>query len=364
MPTFTPNQLRGIGAKILEAVGTPKELAERVADSLVKSNLMGIDSHGILRVVEYSEYVERGEIVPWARPTIVRETLSTALMDGHWGFGQVAAEFAMKLCIEKCKDTSISTVGIFNCNHIGNLGEYALMAAEQGMIGIVMCSSGPPGGLVVPYGGKARRLATNPLSVAAPTGTKNPFLMDFSTSMVSEGKVRVKYYNREKIPLGWIVDENGRPTDNPADLYYIKNDVVSGESYRGAILPSGGHKGYALSLLIDIFGGILTTSGCAFNEGYKKFQNGVFMITVGIDSFVSLKEFKERIDAQFSNVKSSPPAVGYNEVLLPGELEFRTKERKVKEGIQIPEKVWQDIIRIAKKAGIYKNLEKIVSKAD
>ena len=335
MPTFTPDQLRRITARIFEATGAPRDEAKRVAASLVKSNLMGHDSHGIVRILQYVNEIRTGQIKLGAKIEVVRETSSTALIDGHWGFGQVIAQEAMKMAIEKAKAASISSVGVFHCNHIGRLGEYSMMAAEQDMIGIIVCNTGPKGGWMAPHGGTARRLSTNPISVALPAGEMKPFLLDFATTVVAEGKVRVKRFRGEKVPTGWILDKNGRPTNDPEDLYR-----------GGTLLPFGGHKGYAFALLIDILGGVLTGAGFTSSEEYME-GNGTFMMVINISRFMSLKEFKEGVDALFKAIKDTPTAPGYAEVFIPGEPEFKTEEKRRREGIFVSDETWQGIVKVA-----------------
>jgi len=347
MPTFTASQLRNLGTRVFEALGTPSNEAKRVADSLVKANLAGHDSHGVIRIPQYVNGIKRGQIKPGAKIEVVKESPSTALLDGNWGFGQVIAEKGMKMVIEKAKAHSISAVGLFHCNHIGRLGEYSLMAAEQDMIGIVVCNAGPPGGNTAPYGGRARRLSTDPISAAVPAWKSKPFLLDFATSVVAEGKLRIKYYRGEKVPRGWIIDKEGRPTTDPKDFYE-----------GGAVLPFGDHKGYALSLLIDILGGALTGGGCVSSKEFVG-GNGTLMIAINISSFTPLQEFKERTDALFEAIKETPTAMGFKEVLVPGEPEFRTEEKRLKEGIFVEEKTWQDITKIAEELEL--NLKEIMA---
>jgi len=346
MPTFTASQLRKVGFAVFEAAGSPRYEAERVADSLVKANLVGHDSHGVMRIVEYFEKIKRGEIRPGAKTEVVRETPSTALIDGHWGFGQVVAEEGMRMAIEKAKTYSISSVGAFHCNHIGRLGEYSMMAAEEGMVGIIACNSGPKGGIMAPYGGAASRLSTNPLSVAVPAGKMKPFLLDFATSVVAEGKVRLKRNRRETIPTGWILDKNGRPTNDPEDLYR-----------GGMLLPFGAYKGYALALLIDTLGGALTGAGCTTSDEYEG-GNGVLMAALNIGSFMPLEAFKKRVDDLFRSMKDTPTVSGCEEVLIPGEPEFRTEEERLIEGIFVDDETWQGVTKVAEELGL--DLEKII----
>lgn len=346
MPTFTASQLKRVGISVFEAAGVPNSEAKRVTDSLVEANLVGHDSHGVIRILQYVENIRKGKIKLGVKIEVVRETPSTALIDGHWGFGQVIAEKGMKIAIEKAKGTSMSSVGVFHCNHIGRLGEYSMMAAERDMIGAVVCNSEPKGGLTAPYGGATRRLGTNPLSVAVPAKKMNHFLLDFATSIVAEGKVRVKRYRGERVPAGWILDKNGLPTNNPEDFYQ-----------GGALLPFGGHKGYALSLLIDIFGGILTGAGCPSTEGYER-GNGTFMMAIDISSFMPIEEFKEKVDDLLRAVKGTPTAPGFDEVLIPGEPEFKTKEKRLRKGIYVSDETWRKLGKVAQELGL--DFEKIL----
>jgi len=162
MPTFNAAQLRKAGSMIFEAAGVPKNEAERVSDSLVKANLTGHDSHGIIRIPSYLRAIREGRIKPGVNVEVVKETLTTALIDGNWGFGQLIAEKAMRVAIEKAKVSSVSCVGVFHCNHIGRLGEWSMMAVDEGMIGMVFNGYWGYKGTVTPYGGAARRFGTNP----------------------------------------------------------------------------------------------------------------------------------------------------------------------------------------------------------
>ncbi|MEJ5198922.1 MAG: adenylosuccinate synthetase, partial [Anaerolineae bacterium] len=246
MPLFSASQLTAVGVRLLEAVGVPSPTAELVSRSLVEGNLMGHDSHGVIRLVQYVRAIERGQIVPRAEIEIVRETATTALLDAHWAFGQVAARRAMEIAIAKAKQYSLGAVGLRNSAHIGRLGEYALMAVEHGMIGFLTCNSSL---LTAPYGGVDRVFGTNPFAFAFPrSGT--PFLMDFAASVVAEGKLRVAMAKGVPIPEGWILDKERKPTTNPADFYD-----------GGVLLPLGGHKGYGLLMVADLLGGALTGLG-------------------------------------------------------------------------------------------------------
>ncbi|MCX8171478.1 MAG: Ldh family oxidoreductase [Candidatus Bathyarchaeota archaeon] len=340
MPIFHANQLINTGTKIFSAAGAPLEEARLVSELLVKSNLVGHDSHGIIRVIQYVGEIEKGFIKPGARIQVIKENSSTAILNGDWNFGQVVAKRSMELAIEKAKKNAIGIVCAFNCNHIGRLADYAIMASENNMIGIVVANSTK---FVAPFGGKERVLSTGPICFAFPSNLEFPFVIDVATSVVAEGKVRVALHKGEKIPYGWIIDKDGNPSDNPKDLYD-----------GGALLPLGGdehgHKGFGLGLAVEVLSGILTGAGCAYEE--DKRGNGVFFEVIDVEKFMSIEEFKKKVSDLIKVIKNSKLRPGFKEILIPGELEYLTERKRLKEGIYVPEKTWEEIKSLAKKLGI------------
>jgi len=335
MPVFSAEQLKRVGIEIFKALGSTEEEARIVSDSLVKSNLAGHDSHGVIRIIQYANDIQKGRIIPGASVDVVRETASSALLNGNWGFGQVIGFRAMKMAIEKAKTNTVSVVCAHNCNHVGRLADYAMMATDNGMIGMAMANSSK---IVAPFGGMERMLSTGPLSYAFPTDKEIPFVLDIATSVCAEGKIRVSIDKGENLPHQWIIDKNGKLSDNPADLYD-----------GGAILPFGGevgHKGFGIGLVIDVLGGILARSDPAYRD--DKRGNGIFMGAIKIESFMPLKEFKREMDELIRTVKKSKPMPGFKEVMIPGEPEFTTELSRLKEGIYIPEKTWADMTEKAK----------------
>jgi len=337
MRIFAADQLRGIGKKMLQASGAPENEATTVADLLVEANLRGQDGHGILMLQRYLADIKSGRTVFPAEIEIVSDSDSSALINGNRGFGQVIGEKAMELAINKARGHTIGLVGAFNCNHIGMLAHYTMMALKQNMIGITICNSSPE---VAPYGGKARKLGTNPLSIAIPAGKENPIVLDMATSVVAAGKIRTKYAKGEKLPEGWIIDEEGRPTVDPSVFV----------SRKGMLLPIGGYKGYGLSVIIDSICGALTGTGCSSTD--FKFGNGVVMCAINIESFTPIEVFKERVDSQIRSIRDSPIAPNFNEILMPGEPEFRTMEERTKNGIEIADYTWEALKEAGKELGI------------
>ncbi|MXY26939.1 Ldh family oxidoreductase [Candidatus Poribacteria bacterium] len=345
MPNFTQHQLQKITADIFEARGVPSHEASIVAELLVASNLAGHDSHGVIRIPQYIGLIESGLIQPGAPMEIERESASHALINGNWGFGHVIAQKAMSLAIEKAKSSTISAISVYNCNHIGRIGSYPLMAAEAGMVGITMVNAGGTALYVAPFGGRDGRLATNPIAIATPTRNGHPILLDITSSVVAQGKIRVAVNRGDSVPLGWLINNEGEPTQNPRDLM---------ETPPGALLPLGGiagHKGYALGLMIDILGGALSGAGCS-GSGNTRLQNGVLMIALDIANFTPLEDFYDHVDGLVDHVKAAPTAPGFEEILTPGEIEARQTEDRLREGIPIDDETWRQIQETAAEVGI------------
>ena len=314
--------------KILTHLGAPAEYAELVVDMLVEASLVGHDSHGVHYITRYAERIRKGIIVPKAVPEVTKETASTAIIDGHWTFGQVTAKKAVEVAIEKARKTSVSAVGATHCNHIGRLGAYTTMAAEKDMIALLMVNVVHP--TVQPYGGASRVLGSNPISVAAPTGEPTPFLVDFATSAVAEGKVGWAAMNGEKkIPLRWIVDNYGHYTDNPLE-FSMANGAVSEKGRLVSFGARDSHKAYALSILMEILGGILPGAGSIADKEMHLYENGLLAIVLDIQSFSPITTFRKRIDSLIKKVHAEPVQTGfqYDRVQVPGEFEWRNREKR------------------------------------
>jgi LDH2 family malate/lactate/ureidoglycolate dehydrogenase len=319
------------------ALGAPEEEARLVADLLVKANLAGVDSHGIIRIPSYVREIEEQRIVPGSKPKIVKDTKTITIIDGNRGFGQTVALRAMEIAIEKARLQGIGVSGAYNCGHIGRLADYAMLAAEKGMIGLVMT---PGGRWVAPWGGREAVLGISPISMAVPAGKYRPFVLDMSSGVAAAGKIRVKAVRGEKLPIGWIIDKDGKPSTNPEDL-----------ERGGAILPIGGdvgYKGYGLSLFVELMCGPLL----GFKNLGKGAGKGIFMMALNVADFTPLEDFRGGVDSYIATVKASKLAEGCKEILIPGEPEFREEERRKREGIYVEEPTWDEIIEIARKLKI------------
>jgi uncharacterized oxidoreductase len=315
-----------------------------VARLLVDADVSGHDSHGVIQIPGYLDAHAEGLIAPGAGFTCERETPATALIDGHWGFGHRVAHEAMQLAIDKARRCGISAVGAYHCYHVGHLGAYALLAAEGGMVGMIAVNDGGGGQRVVPHGGVAGRLSTNPLAVGLPTGDAEPFILDISTSVVAEGQVRLKRLRGEHMPLGWMIDALGQATTDPED--FLRK--------RASLLPLGGgvgHKGYGLGLAVDVLAGILGRAGYSRAQ-IPPYNNGLFMIVVDIGRFLSLEEFTAEVRSLIAYIKSCAHDTGVDEIVYPGERAARTRRYRRRHGIEIDAETWRRLRTIAQERGI------------
>ena len=346
MPNILPGRLREVGYQLFEASGCTEDDARAVVDHLVESNLFGHDSHGAIRYYEYTRAIREGRFQPRATPEIVREKPSTAVVDAGGALGQVGATFAMNLAIEKARQHGLATVTLRNTSHVGRAGAYPLMAARQkNMIGLAFVNAGRLGYQIAPFGGLEGRLSTNPIAFSAPRPDADPILVDMTTSVVAEGKVRVAINQGVEVPEGWMIDAEGNSTTNPNDF---RADPP------GAILPMGGvvaHKGYSLGLVVELLGGALSGEGCAAGSRTMH-SNGVLFTVYNIEHFTEISTYYDEVEALLKHVKSSRLAPGFNEILAPGEPEFRNAQRKDSEGIEIDETTWEYICQEGRILGL------------
>lgn len=316
-------------ARILELVGSSKEDALSVAESLVDAQAAGHSSHGILRLVEYANAVESGQVMPTAQPKIISERGAVVTLDGQWGWGQIACKRAVDLVADNAHKFGIATVSIKSCNHIGRLGEYVEMLSQKSLVSIMWCNGGPN---VAAHGGKTRLFGTNPFAAGIPTEGEN-IVIDFATASSAEGKIRAANVNGLKVPEGQIVKSDGSPTTDPADFYA-----------GGAILPFGGHKGYCLNLLIELLGGALSGAHPSMNDSYGN-GNGTILIAMDPEFFFGTDQFLQDINQATGVIKNAPPADPNKPILLPGEVEEQERAKN-SAGIVISAAIWNSILEL------------------
>ncbi len=337
MPTLQPGRLEALARDIFLAIGTPSEGAAWMARLLVRANLRGHDSHGVIRVPQYVASYRKGESDPKAEPVVVQDGPATATLDGKRGFGQIVARRGVEIAMAKAAAIGIAGVGIYNCNHIGRLADYTEMAVERDMLAFLFVNAGGAGQRMAPWGGRAHRLSTNPLAFACPTGSGTPISFDVATTVAAEGKVRVKRNRKEPLPAGWVIDADGNPTTDATAIYGTPP---------GSILPMGGHKGYSLALMIDVLGGILARGGYS-RENAGPVLNGIFAIVVDIARFVPPAAFREEVDTLVRYVKSSPAVPGGAGVMVPGEPEAVMEAERRRTGIFVEDETWRQIVKAA-----------------
>ncbi|KAA1282637.1 MAG: Ldh family oxidoreductase [SAR202 cluster bacterium] len=338
MPSIMPDELEKIATALLVEAGASEEESKVISRLSIGANLAGHDSHGIIQIPTYIDRVNRGHIVPGAEYEIVKDTPTTTVVDGHWGFGYSVTERLMRETIEKARTQNIAAATVYRQSHIGRLAAYPLMAAEADMIGMITADSGRSAKAVVPFGGREKRLGTNPISIAMPSNLDGPFFLDMATSAVAAGKINLAQARGGTIPSGWVVKADGEHTTDP-------NELKNG----GAILPLGGdqgHKGYGLSSIVEIFSGILTGLGFGHDPSGRH-NDGCFISVFNVSAFRDLQDFKDEVTEFAAYLKSSETAPGFDEVLYPGEIEYRNETRQRKEGIFVEDSTWGELQSLA-----------------
>ncbi len=316
--------------------GASKEQAEVITNVLISGSLRGIDSHGVRILPYFTEKRGMGEM------RIVRETRATAMLDAANVWGPVSAEKAMRVAMDKAEDTGLGSCTIVNGDWITNLFYYAAMALERDMIGMVFVRDNT---CCSPWGGTVPVTGTDPMSMAFPAGKENPIVLDFATTIVAQGHVRTFLLEGKPIPEGWLIDRQGNwVTGNVLNLQNIDEFWDRG----GSLVPFGTYKGYGLNMAIGILGGALNLTG----TGTRGRGQGVTVFALDIAAFVPVEEFKMEIDRLIGEIKSNPVRPGFKEVLLPGELEYRSMAKRKKEGIPVDDKSWDALLQRCEVIGI------------
>lgn len=328
--------------QIFARLGLPEADADLLADSLVEADLRGVHSHGILMVPGYVKQIRTGRINLRPQIQIARETAGTVLIDGDNGMGQVVARRAMELATAKAKQNGIGVAAVAHSNHYAAGAYWTLKAVAQNMVGLALTGAGA---IVAPWGGQTKLFGTNPWTIAVPAGTEYPIVLDMATSVVAHGKIAWALKRGDKIPLGWALDADGQPTDDPA------------RGFSGRLLPFGAYKGYGMMVIVDMLANAL--SGGAFGPELsaagaagEALNIGHYFQAIDVSAFMPIEAFKARVDGYVRMVKQSELEEGSNEVLLPGEREFRLAEERRRTGIAMPVTLVAELEEIAKSLGI------------
>ena len=332
MPVVPVAELRSLMREVLTACGAAPETAALVGDALVDANVAGHDSHGVIRALQYVEFAGLGQTDPVVAPEVVRRDRATATVDARWGWGQPAMWLATRTAAELAHEHGLGAVVVESCCHIGRVAPYVEHLAERGMIGLAMSNAGRA---VAPFGARQRVMGSNPLAWAAPRAEDKPVVcLDIATATVAEGKLRVARARELPAPEGAIVDRDGLPSVNPNDFYD-----------GGALLPFGAHKGSGLSILAQLVGVGLagaTPDILAQHRG----GNGPLVIALDIGAFVPLATFRARVEEQCAEIASAEPAAGVDRVYLPGEPELERREERERDGVEIPDSTWAQLLAL------------------
>lgn len=344
--------LRAFCEEVFVSCGMDREGAGLVADSLVRSNLRGVDSHGVTRVGIYVKRLKMGLVNPRPDVRVVRESAATLLVDGDNGMGQVVGVRALELGLNKVRESGNVSVGVRRSNHYGAGAYYVQRAVARDVVAFAY-SNAPP--TMAPWGGVDPYVGTNPYAFGVPAGEHEPIVLDMATSIVARGKIILAAERGEPIPEGWAIDKRGNPTTDAQ------------EALRGSVLPFGGPKGYAISLMIDIVSGVLTGAGFGprVNSLYDDFdepQNvGAFFQLTDIASFTDVATFKGKIDRMIEEIKGSRRAAGTEEIFLPGEIEYRTEQERLVSGIPVGAETVAELREVGRVCGV--NLTDFVAQA-
>jgi uncharacterized oxidoreductase len=325
--------LKDLVQAIFAAAGSHHHEAERIAHYLVEANLCGHDSHGVVQVSRYVQRVRAKELAPNQTVEIVQENEVMAVLDGHFGFGQVIGEESMRVALDKCAKFGVSLVALRNAGHLGRVGDWAEMAAREDRISLHFVNTSGGGILVAPHGGKERRLSANPIAAAVPVPGGPPILADLSTCTIAEGKIRVAANKGVPVADGAILDGQGEPTTDPQAFY---------ASPPGVILPLGGHKGFALGVIVEVLAGALSGGSCS-RPGTKVVSNNMLTIVINPVRLRARPEFDRDIAEFTSWVKTAQSAAAGGEILMPGEPEHRSRTQGLRDGISLDETTWSDL---------------------
>lgn len=344
---YSAAQLRATVSDILAAAGSSPQESRLVADNLVLANLSGHDSHGVGMLPRYIDAVLEGGLTPNASVEVKLDSASLLALDGCRGYGQVVGEQAMQLGIARAQETGSCVMALANAHHLGRIGHFAEMAVEHGLVAIhfVNVQSRP---VVAPWGGGDGRYGTNPFCVGIPLPGQPPFLLDFATSRVAQGKMRVAHNEGRQVEPGYLIDEKGQPTTNPGVVV-----VPQPGGMFGALLAFGEHKGYGMAVACELLGGALTGSGTWHRPADSKRAviNGMFTILVDPRRLGTQESFAREALAFVEWLKQSPPAPGSDGVMLAGEPERRARRVREAEGIAVDDQTWTEIVAAGVKVG-------------
>jgi LDH2 family malate/lactate/ureidoglycolate dehydrogenase len=342
MTQVTPERLTEFAAAVLEAEGVPAADARLVAHCLLEAELWGHPSHGLLRLSWYVARIRSGVVDPAARPETVVDTGPLVLLDGREGLGHVLAAHAANEAVRRAQEHGVGLVSLRNSNHFGMAAHFTRRIAEQGCVGLVTTNGSPA---MAPWGGREKAVGANPWSIAAPAGRHGVTVMDIANVNAARGKIYAARERGAAIPEGWALDAEGRPTTDPA------------AAIAGVILPMGGHKGYAISFMMDVLSGVLTGSSFATGvsgpqQAERRSGCGHLVLAIDVAAMADPAGFAERMEALIAEMKAVPRAEGFEEIFFPGEIEDRSRARREREGVEVPARTLAALEGLAAETGV------------
>jgi uncharacterized oxidoreductase len=341
----TAEQLRRLTSAIIKAGGSAVAEADLVAEHLVLANLSGHDSHGVGMVPSYVRHVRAGLVVPNTRAKIVKDDGAILMFDGLRGYGRCVAGEAMAAAIARCRQMGVVAITLANAHHIGRVGAYGEMASSAGLVSLHFVNVTDHRALVAPFRGTDGRFVTNPVCIALPgTDRQPPLLLDMATSAIAMGKVRVAKNEGHLVPEGILIDESGKPTRDPNVMY---------REPHGALLPFGGHKGYALAVMTELLAGALS-GGPTIQPGNPRMGgtiNNMFAVVLDPARLAGVDWLRREIDGFVDYLKASPPADPAAPVLVPGEPERLARAARSRDGIDIDATTWEEVLQAGEAVG-------------
>lgn len=346
--TLHASTLRKQVAAIIQAAGSSPAEAEQVAGNLVLANLSGHDSHGVGMVPRYVGAVAEGGLKPNASVKINLDAGAMLSLDGQHGYGQIVGVQAMELGIARAKQHGSCIVSLAHSHHLGRIGHFAEMATAQGLVAMhfVNVLSRP---VVAPWGGGDGRFGTNPCCIGVPLAGAQPFILDFATSRVAQGKMRVAYNKGERVAPGHLIDEHGAPTNDPGVVV-----VPQSNGLFGALMTFGEHKGYGMAVACELLGGALTGGGTWHRpaDTAKTVLNGMLAVLIDPAKLGTQATFEQEARAFIDWLRQSPPGAGFDAVQIAGEPERKARAAREQEGIWLDDATWREIVQAGKQVGV------------
>ncbi len=333
---------RAFCQEVFEKAGLPQGDAFLVADALIDADLRGVSTHGLVRFPIYVVRLRKGLVSAKPQMQVVRARGAAVVLDGDHGFGQVVGAEGMRRAVGLAREHGVGLCALRNGTHLGALAYIAAMAVPQQMIGITMSITNP---VIAPWGGVAAKVGNNPLAVAVPAGNRPPIIFDMACSQVARGNLILASKLGKTIPPTWALDERGKPTEDPD------------AGLKGSLMPAGGHKGAGLALVVAILGGLLAGSpfgtGCGDIFDMTRPQRlGHLVMALDIAACCPLPEFLHAMDGMIADLKSSPRAEGVEEIWMPGEMELRRREERLRDGFPVSRVVLEEVRTVGADFGV------------